>query len=142
MEDYDIEFNKLARFASKYVSTEKMRINRFIVGLTDEIQGFVVAHDPLDYASALKFAILMDMHRLKGKSSATASSVPTTMAIELTDELVDVLIIADRPWIRIRHRAPNATGFMKERVMPFVDVIGVTSQATKLLTVPTEIHLR
>ena len=78
MEDYDIEFNKLAQFASEFVSTEKMRINCLIASLRDEIQEFVVAHDSLDYASALKFAILMDMHRLKGKSIAAASSVPTT----------------------------------------------------------------
>ena len=64
------------------------------------------------------------------------------MAIDLTDEPADVLIIVYRPRIRIKHLAPDATGFMRESVMPCVDVMGVANQATELLIVPTEIHLR
>ena len=45
------------------------------MGLKDEIQGFVVAHDPPDYVSALRFA--MNMHHLKDKSITVAPFAPT-----------------------------------------------------------------
>lgn len=42
VEDYDLEFNKLARFCPEYVSNEKMKIDRFIAGLRIELQGLVM----------------------------------------------------------------------------------------------------
>ena len=48
----------------------------------------------------------------------------------------------DGPRIRIKDHAANATRFMRESVMPCVDVLGVASQATELLIVSIEMHLR
>lgn len=64
------------------------------------------------------------------------------MAIHLIGVLVDVLVIADGLLNKIRHRAPNATRFIRESVTPYVDVLGVASQATELLIIPIEMYLR
>ena len=37
IEDYDLEFNKLARFCPEYVNNEKMKIDHFIAGLRIEL---------------------------------------------------------------------------------------------------------
>ena len=52
-EEYDLEFNKLARFCPEYVSNEKMKTNRFVAGLRIEIQGPIMVQASSDYAVAL-----------------------------------------------------------------------------------------
>ncbi|XP_023007596.1 uncharacterized protein LOC111500169 [Cucurbita maxima] len=61
VEDYDLEFNKLARFCPKYVSNEKMKIDCFIAGLRIELQGLVMVQATSNYVVALRVATVMDM---------------------------------------------------------------------------------
>ena len=69
VEDYDLEFNKLARFCPEYVSNEKMKIDRFIAGLRIELQGPVLVQTTSDYAVALRVATMMDMPRQVAKQN-------------------------------------------------------------------------
>ena len=69
VEDYDLEFNKLARFCPEYVSNEKMKIDRFIAGLRIELQGPVLVQTTSDYAVALRVATVMDMPRQVAKQN-------------------------------------------------------------------------
>ena len=43
VEDYDLEFNKLARFSPIYVSTEELKAEHFIAGLRENIRGYVAS---------------------------------------------------------------------------------------------------
>ena len=43
VEDYDLEFNILPRFSHIYVSTEELKVERFIVGRRENIRGYVAS---------------------------------------------------------------------------------------------------
>lgn len=60
VEEYDLEFNKLARFSPAYVSTEKLKTERFIAGLRENLKGHVVAQASSGYVEALRVAILIN----------------------------------------------------------------------------------
>ena len=60
VEEYDLEFNRLVRFSLVYVSTEELKVKRFIAGLRNELKGHVAAHTSSDYVEALRVVILID----------------------------------------------------------------------------------
>ena len=43
VEDYDQEFNRLARFSPIYISTEELKAERFIASLRKNIRGYVTS---------------------------------------------------------------------------------------------------
>ena len=49
----------------KLVGTEKKKTLHFIRGLKEDIIGLVTVHASSDYATTLKPATLLDMHRVK-----------------------------------------------------------------------------
>ena len=59
VEEYDLEFNKLARFSPAYVSFE-LKGERFIPGLREELRGNVASQSSFVYAKALQVATLLD----------------------------------------------------------------------------------
>ena len=61
VEEYDLEFNGLARFSPIFVSTEELRAEGFIAGLREDIRGYVASQASTNYAEALKMATLINM---------------------------------------------------------------------------------
>ena len=43
VEEYDLEFNRLARFSPAYVSSDELKVEQFIVGLWEELKGNVAS---------------------------------------------------------------------------------------------------
>ena len=39
VEKYDLEFNRMARFSPAYVSTDELKVERYIAGLRDDLKG-------------------------------------------------------------------------------------------------------
>ena len=61
VEDYDLEFNRLARFSPIFVSTKELKAERFIVGLRVNIRGYVASQASTNYTTALKMLTLIDV---------------------------------------------------------------------------------
>ena len=61
VEEYDLEFNRLARFSPIFVSTEELKAEGFIAGLREDIKGYVASQTSTNYTEALKMATLIDM---------------------------------------------------------------------------------
>ncbi|XP_022950956.1 uncharacterized protein LOC111453916 [Cucurbita moschata] len=61
--DYDLEFNRLARFSPAYVSSEELKGERFIAGLREELRGNVASQSSFVYTKALQVATLLDSPR-------------------------------------------------------------------------------
>lgn len=78
IENYDLEFNKLARFCPEYVSKKKMKIDHFITSLRIELQGPIMVQATSDYALALRVATLMDMPRQMGKQNVPLVTTQNT----------------------------------------------------------------
>ena len=43
VEEYDLEFNRFARFSPLFVSTDELKAERFIAGLKEDIRAHVAA---------------------------------------------------------------------------------------------------
>ena len=43
VEEYDLEFNRFARFSPLFVSTDELKAERFIAGLREDIRAHVAA---------------------------------------------------------------------------------------------------
>lgn len=85
VEEYDQEFNRLARFSSAYVSTEELKVERFIAGLREDLKWHVAALASSDYAEALRVASLIDMPRIDKLQSGSAQSSHTAIQVKRTD---------------------------------------------------------
>ena len=62
--DYDLEFNRLAKFSPIFVSTKELKTEHFIAGLREDIRGYVASQASTDYTVTLKMATLIDMPRM------------------------------------------------------------------------------
>ena len=60
MEEYDLKFNRLARFSPIYVSSDELKAERFIAGLREELKGNFASQSSFVYAKALQVATLLD----------------------------------------------------------------------------------
>ena len=63
VEDYDMKFNRLARFSPIYVSTEELKAECFVASLRENIRGYVASQASTNYVAALKTATLIDAPR-------------------------------------------------------------------------------
>ncbi|XP_023552906.1 uncharacterized protein LOC111810432 [Cucurbita pepo subsp. pepo] len=63
VEEYDLEFNRLARFSPACVSSEELKGERFIAGLREELRGNVASQSSFVYTKALQVATLLDSPR-------------------------------------------------------------------------------
>lgn len=54
--EYETEFNKKARFAQRFLTTEQDRIEHFIGGLRKEIRSFIVSRDISSYSKVVEYA--------------------------------------------------------------------------------------
>lgn len=54
--DYETEFNKKARFASRFLTSERERIEHFVDGLRREIRDLVANRDIVDFGKAVEYA--------------------------------------------------------------------------------------
>ena len=79
VEDYDQEFNRLARFSLIYISTEELKAERFIVGLRENIRGYVASQSSIDYTAALKMATLIDAPRTDRLQAGSAQKSQITV---------------------------------------------------------------
>ncbi|XP_023543569.1 uncharacterized protein LOC111803417 [Cucurbita pepo subsp. pepo] len=68
VEEYELEFTRLSRFALEYIDTEEKRTYKFILGLRSEIQGKVAAIAATSYARALHAASILDFHLQKASN--------------------------------------------------------------------------
>ncbi|KAL0549645.1 hypothetical protein IC582_014132 [Cucumis melo] len=57
VEQYDVEFDMLSRFAPEMIATEAARADKFVRGLRLDIQGLVRAFRPATHADALRLAV-------------------------------------------------------------------------------------
>ncbi|XP_050941557.1 uncharacterized protein LOC127149734 [Cucumis melo] len=71
IEQYDIEFDMLSRFAPDVVRDEATRTEKFVRGLRLDLHGFVQAFRPTTHVDALRLAVDMSMHE-KANLSKTA----------------------------------------------------------------------
>ena len=63
VEEYDLEFNRLARFSPAYVSSKELKREQFIAGLKEELRGNVASQSSFVYTKALQVATLLDSPR-------------------------------------------------------------------------------
>ncbi|KAJ9544190.1 hypothetical protein OSB04_023897 [Centaurea solstitialis] len=54
--DYETEFNRKARFASRFLTFERERIEHFVDGLRSEIRDIVANRDIVDFGKAVEYA--------------------------------------------------------------------------------------
>ena len=78
VEDYDLEFNRLARFSLEFVSTKELKAERFIADLREDIKGYVASQASTDYTEAFKMATLIDMPCIDKLQSGSAKTPHTT----------------------------------------------------------------
>ena len=71
MEQYDVVFDMLSRFAPNVVREEAARTEKFVRGLRLDLHGFVQAFRPTTHVDALRLAVDMSMHE-KANLSKTA----------------------------------------------------------------------
>ncbi|KAA0025907.1 gag-protease polyprotein [Cucumis melo var. makuwa] len=71
MEQYDVEFDMLSRFALEIVKDRATRTEKFVRGLRLDLQGFVRALRPATHADALRLALDMSLHERANPSKAT-----------------------------------------------------------------------
>ncbi|TYK28801.1 ty3-gypsy retrotransposon protein [Cucumis melo var. makuwa] len=57
VEQYDVEFDMLSRFAHEMIATEAARADKFVRGLRLDIQGLVRAFRPVTHADVLRLAV-------------------------------------------------------------------------------------
>ncbi|KAA0058528.1 DNA/RNA polymerases superfamily protein [Cucumis melo var. makuwa] len=70
MEQYDVEFDMLSRFAPDVVRDEAARIEKFVRGLRLDLQGIVRALRPATHADALRIALNLSLHERADSSKA------------------------------------------------------------------------
>ena len=85
VEEYDLEFNRLARFSQAYVSSEKLKGERFIAGLREELRGNVASESSFVYAKALQVATLLDTSRTDKLQLGIAQSCHIAAQGKVTD---------------------------------------------------------
>ena len=85
VKEYDLEFNRLARFSPAYVSFEELKGERFIAGLREELRGNVTSQSFFVYAKALQVATLLDASRTNKLQLETAQSSHTATQGKVTD---------------------------------------------------------
>ena len=67
--EYEREFDRLSKFATKHVTDPESKRKRFIVGLRAELRGQVRALQPGTYADALTTALALDIGDSEKKAS-------------------------------------------------------------------------
>ncbi|TYK11150.1 gag protease polyprotein [Cucumis melo var. makuwa] len=77
VEQYDVEFDMLSRFAPEMIATEAARADKFVRGLRLDIQGLVRAFPPATYADALRLAVDLSLQE-RANSSKVASRGSTS----------------------------------------------------------------
>lgn len=70
VEEYEIEFTLLSRFAPHMVETEEEKTELFIKGLRPLIQGSVSAHASQDFVTAFNAAVKLDAFTLRSDCSS------------------------------------------------------------------------
>ncbi|TYK28809.1 ty3-gypsy retrotransposon protein [Cucumis melo var. makuwa] len=63
VEQYDVEFDMLSRFAPEMIATEAARADKFVRGLRLDIQGLVRAFRPATHADALRLAVDLSLQK-------------------------------------------------------------------------------
>ena len=75
VEEYDLEFNMLARFSPAYVSSDELKVEQFVAGLRDGLKENVASQSSFVHAKVLQVATLLDASRTdKLKLGRTQSS--------------------------------------------------------------------
>ncbi|KAH6814101.1 hypothetical protein C2S51_023119 [Perilla frutescens var. frutescens] len=69
--DYDLQFNRLSRYAPQTVDTEEKRIEKFRMGLKPEIGTALIGKDDTNYSQMLSWALSIEA--MQGTSKASAS---------------------------------------------------------------------
>ncbi|KAL0537606.1 hypothetical protein IC582_026589 [Cucumis melo] len=77
VEQYDVEFDMLSRFAPEMIATEVARADKFVRGLRLNIQGLVRAFRPATHADALRMAVDLSLQE-RANSSKTAGRGSTS----------------------------------------------------------------
>ena len=80
VEDYDMKFNRLARFSPIYVSTEELKAECFVASLRENIRGYVASQASTNYVAALKTATLIDAPRTDKLQAGSAQK--SQMAVQ------------------------------------------------------------
>ncbi|KAL0539981.1 hypothetical protein IC582_024203 [Cucumis melo] len=70
VEQYDVEFDLLSRFASDVVRDEAARTEKFVRGLRLDLQGIVRALRPVTHADALRIALDLSLYERADSSKA------------------------------------------------------------------------
>ncbi|TYK04344.1 reverse transcriptase [Cucumis melo var. makuwa] len=70
VEQYDVEFDMLSRFALDVVRDEASRMEKFVRGLRLDLQGIVRALRPATHADALRIALDLSLHERADSSKA------------------------------------------------------------------------
>ncbi|KAA0032380.1 ty3-gypsy retrotransposon protein [Cucumis melo var. makuwa] len=68
VEQYDVEFDMLSRFAPEMIATEAARADKFVRGLRLDIQGLVRAFRPAIHADALRLAVDLSLQERANSS--------------------------------------------------------------------------
>ncbi|KAL0560579.1 hypothetical protein IC582_000988 [Cucumis melo] len=77
VEQYDVEFDMLSRFAPEMIATEAARADKFVRGLRLDIQGLVRAFRPATHADALRLAVDLSLqeransYKIAGRGSTS-----------------------------------------------------------------------
>ena len=71
VEQYDVEFDMLSRFAPEVVKDEAARTEKFIRGLRLDLQGSIRALKPGTHADALRLALDMSLHERANPAKTT-----------------------------------------------------------------------
>jgi len=77
MEQYDVEFDMLSRFAFEMIATEAAKADKFVRGLKLDIQGLVRAFRPATHVDALCLAVDLSLQK-RANSSKIASRGSTS----------------------------------------------------------------
>ncbi|KAL0536730.1 hypothetical protein IC582_025690 [Cucumis melo] len=77
VEQYDVEFDMLSRFAPEMIATEAARADKFVRGLRLDIQGLVRAFRPATHADALRLTVDLSLQK-RANSSKVAGRGSTS----------------------------------------------------------------
>ncbi|KAH6808490.1 hypothetical protein C2S51_029598 [Perilla frutescens var. frutescens] len=69
--EYDLQFNKLSRYAPQTVDTEEKRIEKFRMGLKPEIGTALIGKDEANYGQILSWALSIEAMQGTSKTSAS-----------------------------------------------------------------------
>ena len=77
MEQYDIEFDMLSRFALEIVANKAAKIDKFVSSLRLDLQGFVLAFRLITHDDALRLVVDISLHeRIDQPKAAERGSTP------------------------------------------------------------------